>query len=327
MFPNTSLTRWTGALLVSCSLAAPLQASEASPLDPRISTEVTAASHFTTVKGASMHYVEAGSGDPILLLHGNPTSSYLWRNVIPFLEDQGRVIAPDLIGFGQSEKVEGAYDFQMHYDYLEGFIESLGLTNITLVVHDWGSALGLTYARLNEDKVKAVAFMEAIIPPAFPMPSLASFGPYEEIFTAMRTPGVGEELVLQQNVFIEQILPAAILRPLRPEEMEAYRAPFPTAESRVPVHVWPNQLPVAGAPAATSAVVTAIGSWLKESDLPKLVIYFEPGALLTPEAAKWMQQTYRNLEVRYGGAGIHYVQEDQPVAIGRHVSDWLAGLN
>lgn len=296
-------------------------------LDPRISVEARQASNFVEVEGVRMHYLEAGSGDPILLLHGNPTSSYLWRNVIPFLEGRGRVIAPDLIGFGRSDKPALDYTFQTHYRFLTGFIEALDLQNVTVVAHDWGSALGLTYARLNESNVRAAAFMEAIVPPAFPMRNISDFGPFAETFRAFRDAERGPTLLIEQNVFIEQLLPSAVIRPLRELEMAAYRAPFLEPASRLPIYRWPNELPIAGEPARNADMIAAIGTWLQSSDLPKLLIYFEPGALIPPETAAWMQANYRNLQIRYGGAGLHYVQEDQPVAIGRHVSDWLADLD
>ncbi|MEO1200250.1 MAG: alpha/beta fold hydrolase, partial [Pseudomonadota bacterium] len=158
------------AVMVAVGLVSFAQAQEASPeIDPRIATEASQTSRFIEVNGATMHYLEAGSGDPIVFLHGQPTSSYLWRNVMPFLEDQGRVIAPDLIGFGQSERPDLDYTLQTHFDYLSGFMDALDLSNVTLVVHDWGSILGIDWARLNEDRVRAVVFMEALVAPAFPM--------------------------------------------------------------------------------------------------------------------------------------------------------------
>ena len=280
-------------------------------------------SQFVEVDGATMHYVEEGEGAPILFLHGNPTSAYLWRNIIPYVSDQGRAIAVDLIGFGQSDKVEGAYTFQDHYGYVEGFVEALGLEDVTLVVHDWGSALGLYYAANNSDNVAAVAFMEALTPPAFPMPSLEAMGPYADLFRAFRTPDEGRALIIDQNFFIEQLMPQAILRPLGDAEMDAYRAPFLDAADREPIYVWPNEIPIAGQPARNVAVVDAIGQWLATSDQPKLVLYASPGALTPPEAVAWMAENFSNLQTRFIGNGVHYLQEDEPEAIGRNLSDWL----
>jgi len=291
---------------------------QASPSD-----EFPYESRFVEVDGATMHYVEEGEGAPILFLHGNPTSAYLWRNIIPHVSDQGRAIAVDLVGFGQSDKVEGAYTFQDHYAYVEGFIEALELEDVTLVVHDWGSALGLYYAANNSDNVAAVAFMEALTPPAFPMPSLEAMGPYADLFRAFRTPDEGRALIIDQNFFIEQLLPQAVLRPLSEAEMDAYRAPFVNAADREPIYVWPNEIPIAGEPARNVAVVEAIGQWLAISDQPKLLLYASPGALTPPEAAAWMAENFNNLQTRFIGNGVHYLQEDEPEAIGRNLSDWL----
>ncbi len=280
-------------------------------------------SRFQEVEGARLHYVEEGEGDPILFLHGNPTSVYLWRNVMPFVSGQGRAIALDLVGFGKSEKVAGAYSFQDHYRYLEGFVDAMDLQDMTLVVHDWGSVLGLLYAARHPDRVKAVAFMEAIVPPVFPMPDLSAMGPYEETFRAFRDPVAGPQLIVDQNVFIEQLLPASVLRPLSEEEMAAYRAPFLDPAHRQPILVWPNELPIAGEPARNLAVVEEIGQWLMTAEQPKLLLYASPGAIVPPEAAAWMAAHYKNLQTRFVGNGVHFLQEDEPEAIGRNLSDWL----
>ncbi len=292
------------------------------PATAALSAEFPYESQFVEVDGARMHYVEQGSGDPILFLHGNPTSSYLWRNVIPFVSGEGRAIAVDLIGFGQSDKPESGYTFQEHYAYLEGFIEALELEDLTLVVHDWGSALGLYYAANHADTIRGVALMEAIIPPAFPMESLADMGPYEETFRAFRDPELGRDLLIDQNAFIEQLMPQAILRPLSEAEMDAYRAPFLDPADREPIFMWPNEIPIAGEPARNVAVVEAIGQWLSTSDQPKLVLYAAPGALTPPEAAAWMAANYPNTEARFVGFGVHYLQEDEPESIGRNIADW-----
>ncbi|MEM6387699.1 MAG: haloalkane dehalogenase [Pseudomonadota bacterium] len=303
-------------------------AQDAQPLlDPNLSAEPMPGSAFVDVNGARMHYIEAGEGDPIVFLHGQPTSSYLWRNVMPFLQDQGRVIAPDLIGFGQSDRPDLDYTFQTHFDYVSGFMDALELDDVTLVVHDWGSILGLNWARLNEDRVSAVVFMEALVAPAFPMADIAQFGPYADTFRAFRDPETGPVLLMEQNVFIEQVLPSSILRPLTQAEMDAYRAPFPEGSNRTPLLRWPNELPIAGEPARNVAVFEAINGWLSTSQTPKLLIYFDPGVLVPPEAAQWMQANYADLDIRYGGHALHFVQEDQPTAIGRLTSDWLRSLN
>ncbi|XOV83323.1 MAG: haloalkane dehalogenase [bacterium] len=314
--------------IAAMGLASLAHAQGANPLhDPNLSPEPMAGSAFIEVDGAQMHYVEAGEGNPIVFLHGQPTSSYLWRNVMPFLEGQGRVIAPDLIGFGQSDRPDLDYTYQTHFSYIDGFMDALDLDDVTLVVHDWGSMLGLNWARLNEDRVKAVIFMEALVAPAFPMDDIAQFGPYADTFRAFRDPEAGPVLLMEQNAFIEQVLPSSVLRSLTPEEMEAYRAPFPENSDRTPLLLWPNELPIAGEPARNIEIFEAVNAWLRSSDVPKLLIYFEPGVLVTPDAAQWMRANYANLDIRYGGRGMHFVQEDQPTAIGRLTSDWLHTLD
>jgi len=285
-------------------------------------------SQFVDVFGSRMHYVESGRGEPILFLHGNPTSSYLWRNVIPSLSPHGRAIALDLIGFGGSDKPDLDYTFQDHYRYLEGFIDALGLERMTLVIHDWGSVLGLEYARRHPEKVRAVAMMEAIVPPAFPLASYEAMGEARgERFRQFRNPETGRPLLMEQNVFIEQILGRATLtRSMTEAEMTRYRAPFPTPESRFPIYVWPRELPIGGEPARNVEVVRDVGEWLETSDTPKLLLYARPGAIISPEAALAMQQRYRHLEAIFVGPGSHYIQEDQPEAIGRNIALWYQRL-
>lgn len=316
------------AAVAATGLASFALAQEAGPtLDPNLSTEPFPGSSFVEVNGAQMHYVAAGDGAPIVFLHGQPTSSYLWRNIMPLLQDQGRVIAPDLIGFGRSDRPELDYTLQTHVEYVSGFLDALALEDVTLVLHDWGSVLGLNWARLHEDRVKAVVFMEALVAPAFPMSDIESLGPYADTFRAFRDPETGPVLLKEQNAFIEQVLPSAILRTLQPPEMDAYRAPFPDGSNRTPLYRWPNELPIAGEPARNLETFEAINAWLGSSDTPKLLIYFEQGALIPPQAAQWMQANFANLDIRYGGLGVHFVQEDQPTAIGRLTADWLRTLN
>lgn len=301
-------------------------AQDGPDVDSRIAIEASQASEFVAVDGSKMHYLTAGSGDPIVFLHGQPTSSYLWRNVMPFLEDHGQVIAPDLIGFGQSDKPDLNYTFQDHYAYVDGFMNALDLSDVTLVVHDWGSALGLTWARENPDRVKAVIFMEALVAPVFPMENINAFGPFADTFRALRDPETGPDLLVEQNVFIEETLPSSVLRPLRTEEMDTYRAPFIDETKRTPLLMWPNELPIAGEPARNVAVFEANNAWLTTSETPKLLIYFDPGVLIPPHVAHWIEANFSNTDIRYGGVGLHFVQEDQPVAIGRISADWLNAL-
>ncbi len=289
-----------------------------------ISAEMPYETQFVEVNGSQMDDVEEGEGDPILFLHGNPTSKYLWRNVMPWLEGQGRVIAPDLIGMGESDKPDIGYTFAEHSEYVAGFIEALELENITLVIHDWGSGLGFDYANRNRENVKGIAFMEAVVAPGMPAnfetmpPELAEF------FGAMRTEGIGEEMILNQNIFIEQVLPSSVARGLTEAEMQVYRSPYPDPESRKPVLVWPRQVPISGEPADVVERVNAYNEWLltDSGDLPKLHIYVSPGALNPPEVVAFLQQNMPNYEAVYVGQGLHFIQEDHPEAIGRNISDW-----
>jgi len=242
---------------------------------------------------------------------------------MPHVAPLGRVIAVDLIGFGQSDKPELDYTFQTHSHYINGFIAALGLKNITLVIHDWGSMLGLDYARRNEKNVKAIAMMEAIIPPTFPMSGYADFGPFGETFKNFRTPEIGRQLLVEQNIFIEGILlNGAVTRKLSETEKNAYREPFLDTATREPIYVWPNELPIGGVPERNVVAVEKVGEWLKKSSVPKLLLYALPGALVNADKAQWMQDNYRNLESVFVGYGAHYIQEDNPEAIGRNIFHW-----
>lgn len=287
-----------------------------SPVDPYPRRRVK-------VLDSEMAYVDAGDGDPIVFLHGNPTSSYLWRNVIPHLTDAGRCLAPDLIGMGQSGKSgDGSYRFVDHARYLDAWFEALHLTkNVTLVIHDWGSALGFYWAQRHPQSVKAIAYMEAIVQPvtwaAWPEPSQA-------IFRAMRSPA-GKEIVLQKNIFVERILPASVLRPLSEEEMIAYRAPYLEAgESRRPTLTWPREIPIDGEPADVQAIVASYAEWLSCNDLPKLFINADPGAILTGPQREFCRTWPNQTEITV--KGIHFIQEDSPAEIGRAIASFLQGL-
>jgi haloalkane dehalogenase len=289
-----------------------------------ISAEFPYASNYVDVHGSKIHYVEEGSGDPILFLHGNPTSSYLWRNIMPHVKSHGRCIAMDLIGMGQSDKPDLEYRFVDHVKYVEGFIEKLGLKNITLVIHDWGSALGFHYAMRNEANVKAIAFMEAIL---MPIPSWEVFPPdMKETFQAFRTPDVGWDMIVNNHVFVEQVLPSAIVRKMTDAEMDHYRSPYIDPSTRKPLWRWPNEIPVAGKPADVVAAVEAYNAKLQQSDLPKILFSCTPGALITAEVVSWCEAHLKNLTVVDVGPGIHFVQEDNPHLIGSELAKWYAGL-
>ena len=279
---------------------------------------------YARVHGSNLAYAEAGEGSPILFLHGNPTSSYLWRNIMPYAQPRGRTLALDLIGMGKSDKPDINYTFQDHYRYVEGFIEALELEDVTLVVHDWGSALGLYYAAQHSDNVRAVAMMEANVPPVFPIPSYDAI-PEEvrETFRAFRDPIMGPQMIVEDNIFIEQFLLQTVMRTLSDAEMDAYRAPFLEPASRKPLLVWPNEVPIGGEPERNVSVIETIGDWLKTAEHPKLLLYASPGLGLPPDAATWIGEHYANIETRFIGQGLHFIQEDQPEVIGRNLADWL----
>ena len=287
-------------------------------------SEFPQSSNRVEVHGSPMHYIEAGTGDPIVFLHGNPTSSYLWRNVIPHLAPLGHCIAPDLVGMGRSGKPDIEYRFFDHVRYIDGFVDALGLQDITLVIHDWGSALGFHYAMRHEKNVKAIAFLEAIL---MPLPDWQAFpAEMQEMFRAFRSPDVGWDLIVNQNVFIERILPGAILRKLTEEEMNRYREPFLEPKSRKPIWKWPNEIPIAGEPADVTAAVNDYNAKLRRSDLPKLLLYATPGAVITAPLVDWCRKNLKRLTVVNVGDGIHYLQEDHPHEIGTAIGDWYAAL-
>ena len=278
------------------------------------------------VNGKRIAYLEAGAGDPIVLLHGNPTSSFLWRNIIPELEGCGRVIAPDLIGQGDSEKLPASegpdrYSFEVAFDYLDGLLRELDASqNITLVIHDWGSGLGFHWARLNPESVKGIAYMEAIV-----MPMTWEDWPESArgIFQGFRSPK-GEDLVLERNMFVEAVLPSSVIRDLSDEEMAAYRAPFDSPEHRQPTLNWPRQIPINGEPPHMVERVDAYAAFMAKTDIPKLFVNADPGSILVGKQRDFCRTWPNQTEVTV--KGLHFVQEDSPLEIGQAVAAWHAGL-
>jgi len=272
---------------------------------------------------SEMAYVDAGAGDPMVFLHGNPTSSYLWRNVIPHVEGVARCLAPDLVGMGESGKSpSGSYHFVDHARYLDAWFDALGLTaNVTLVGHDWGSALAFYWAHRHPDWVKGIAYMEAVVQPVTwkEWPEAA-----RAIFQALRSPA-GEEMILAKNVFVERILPGSVLRPLRDEEMTVYRRPYlEPGESRRPTLTWPREIPVEGEPVDVVEIVARYGEWLSASDVPKLFINAEPGAILIGRQREFCRSWPNQREVTV--KGVHFIQEDSPREIGRAIAEWYVSL-
>lgn len=274
------------------------------------------------VLDTEMTFVDVGRGDPIVFLHGNPTWSYLWRNIIPSVSDRARCVAPDLVGMGQSNRPPGcAYRFIEHVRYLDAWFDALGLTkNVTLVVHDWGSALGFYRAFRFPEHVRGIVYMEALVQPRrwedFPAGR-------DAIFRALRS-DKGQAMILEQNFFVETVLPKSVLRPLGNEEMAAYRAPFQDKSARLPTLVWPRELPIDGEPADVSAIVQTYGNWLSRSAVPKLFIAAEPGALLTGRAREFCRAWPNQTEISV--KGIHYVQEDSPAEIGQALRNFVQQL-
>lgn len=278
------------------------------------------------INGKKIAYVDVGEGDPIVLLHGNPTSSYLWRNIIPVLEGHGRVIVPDLIGQGDSEKLPASegpdrYSFLVAYDYLAGLFEALGLReNVTLVVHDWGSGLGFHWAKNHPDAIKGIAYMEAIVQPM-------TWADWPEggrgIFQGFRS-DKGEDLVLERNMFVEAVLPSSIIRDLTEEEMNHYRAPFAEREDRQPTLNWPRHIPIEGEPPHMVSLVEEYGTFLSGSDIPKLFINADPGSILIGKQREFCRSWPNQTEVTV--SGLHFVQEDSPAEIGAAIVDWLGAL-
>lgn len=274
-----------------------------------------------------MSYIEEGEGDPIVFLHGNPTSSYLWRNVMPHLEGKGRIIAPDLIGMGDSEKLHDSdadrYTFKEHRAFLNDLLAYLMVEkDVTLVVHDWGSALGFDWAYQNQSAMKGIAYMEAIVQ------SIPSWDAWPEnarnIFQAFRSPA-GEELVLEKNIFVERVLPSSIIRQLEDEEQREYTRPFRNAgEDRRPTLTWPRQIPIAGEPEDVVKIVDEYSAWLSKTSLPKLFINADPGSILVGAQREFCRTWPNQTEVTV--KGLHFIQEDSPDEIGRAVSEFIAKI-
>ena len=276
-----------------------------------------------SVLDTDMAYVDVGEGDPIIFLHGNPTSSYLWRNVIPQLSQKGRCLAPDLVGMGDSGKnPQHSYRFVDHARYLDAWFEALNLKhNVTLVIHNWGSALGFYWAQRHPERIKAIAYMEALVRPV-------SWSEWPEnarsIFQAMRSPA-GEQIILEKNVFVERILPSSIIRHLSDAEMDAYLHPFlQPGESRRPTLTWPREIPIDGEPADVYQVIDGYAKWLASSSIPKLFINAEPGSILTGKQREFCRTWPNQQEITV--KGIHFIQEDSPAEIGEAIATFLGQI-
>ena len=293
-----------------------------------ISPDFKYSKSFITVNGKNLAYVDSGEGDPIVFLHGNPTSSYLWRNIMPHLEGMGRLVAPDLIGMGDSDKLDNSgpdrYTFIEHAEYLYALLEELDLNNVTLVIHDWGSALGFNWAALNPEKVKSIVYMEAITGP------IESWDDWPEqarnIFQLFRS-DAGEELILEKNFFVERVFAGDVgmHRALEKQELDSYIKPFEKeGESRRPTLTWPRQIPIEGEPAGVVEIAKNYAQFMSETQLPKLFINADPGSILIGKqrelARKWPNQ--KEVTVKGG----HFIQEISPDEIGESIKEFLIGL-
>ncbi|MFD1933168.1 haloalkane dehalogenase [Nonomuraea mangrovi] len=272
---------------------------------------------------STISYRDLGDGTPMVFLHGNPTSSYLWRHVLPAVGDPGRRLAPDLIGMGESGKPPIEYTFADHARYLAAWFDALALDDVVLVGHDWGGALAFDFAARHPGRVRGIAFTETIVKPMtwqeFPEGG-------RPLFQAIKTEGVGEAMILDDNAFLEQGLPATVAVPMRQGDLDVYRKPYPTRESRLPLLRWPRSMPLDGEPADVVARIEAYDEWLATSaDIPKLLITFQPGpgTMMGPELIDWCAENIAGLEIdRHDGVAGHHTPEDQPLAIASAVATW-----
>lgn len=292
--------------------------------DNNISADFPFESRYMQIKGSKIHYIDEGEGSPVLFLHGNPTSSYLWRNIIPYLSDKARCIAPDLIGMGKSDKPDIDYGFDDSYEYLKAFIEKLDLKDITLVIHDWGSGLGFHYANQHRNNVRGIAFMEAVyrLVDFSKMPTRIRIG-----MTIMRKPFFNWLMIGVGNLFIKAMLPNGIARKLSKKEIETYAAPYPTIKSRKPVRVWPREIPINGYPPHTKRIVENYHDWLKTTDIPKICFYGDPGMLIPISEIGWIKENLPNITMAPVGKGLHFLQEDQPHEIGSALAKWFENID
>ena len=293
-----------------------------------ISSKFKYSKSFITINGKKLAYVDYGEGDPIVFLHGNPTSSYLWRNIMPHLEGVGRLVAPDLIGMGDSDKLDNSgperYTFIEHSEYLYGLFEKLDLNNVTLVIHDWGSALGFNWAALNPEKIKSIVYMEAITGP------IESWNDWpkqaRDIFQSFRSDS-GEELILEKNFFVEGVFASdvGVYRKLEKEELDTYIKPFKEkGESRRPTLTWPRQIPIEGEPEEVIEIANNYAKFMNETQIPKLFINAEPGGILIGKQREIARQWPNQKEVTVKGG--HFIQEVSPDEIGKYVREFLIGL-
>jgi len=277
-------------------------------------------SHFVSVKGSKMHYYDSGKGDPVLFLHSIPTSAYSWRHIIAALSPQMRCIAPDLIGMGLSDKPEIEYRIFDHIEYIDGFIDALKLKNITLVLHGWGSVIGFDYARRHADNIKGLVFYEAHLQPVRHWNELSL--PVQQLATLLNRQGASYRAVVMQNYFIEKLLPRSVIRELSKEEMDHYRAPFPTPESRKPLWQYVKDLPLGKGPDDVIALMQQYSDWLQKTKIPKLLLYAIPGFMTTLDSVQWAKTHLPNITLVALDDALHLAQESVPDQFSQAVLQW-----
>ena len=290
-------------------------------VDKTISSEFAFESKFLEVRGEKIHYVDVGEGKTVLFIHGNPTSSYIWRNIIP--DVLGRRIALDLIGMGKSSKPVIDYSFEQHYQFVEEFIMGLGLEDIHLVIHDWGAALGFEFARRHPERIRKITFMEPLL---FPVPSIDDLtGDVGEFFKNVRDPEIGPEMIIEQNFFVERMLPAMVKRELDEDTLAHYRQPYLEKKARKPLLVWPLEVPIGGEPITTQDILSSLLDSLRQgslSTIEKQLIYATPGAMMPPHMAEFCKAEFPNLQIRSIGEGLHFIQEDHPHEIAKAITEF-----
>ncbi len=284
-----------------------------------ISADYPYESKFLDVHGSKIHYIEKGKGTTFLFLHGNPTWSYLWRNVIPPIAKDGCCIALDLVGFGKSDKPDIEYKFLDHYNYVEDFIGKKKLKDIVLVGHDWGGVLGFYYAMHHPENIRGIAFMET-----FPFTFSWDYfpGKFRIGFKLFRTPLIGKFMIMVLNMFVNKIIPASVYRSVSKEILRNYKKPFPTVKSRYPVYVWPNELPIEGRENDTYREINKLEGSLSDFTCPMLLFTSTPGGVIRQEKVEWLKKTIKDLTIKDIGRGIHFVQEDNPVGIANGILEW-----
>jgi haloalkane dehalogenase len=299
------------------------------PPESNISSDFPFTLNYAEVLGSKMAYIDTGNTAKTsaiaIFLHGNPTSSYIWRNIIPHVSPQLRCVAPDLIGMGKSSKPDIAYRFVDHARYLDDFLDAVVPNGkVVIVGQDWGSALGFHWAHRHQDRVAGLAFMEFIRP--FPTWDDAMAEQFQKNFKAFRTPGVGQKLIMEDNVFVKGLLPAGVARALSSAEQAYYESPFPDAKSREPVYRWPNELPIEGLPVDVYGIAEKYHEWLLSSQVPKLLFWATSGVFVTDEQARWYLENLKNVKGVFLGEGVHYLQEDHPHRIGKEIAEFVDGL-